>query len=390
MAPTACGTAAKVMPGGKGNDKWTAGLSKAQQYPQDRVPVAILGSPPCQARLLGSEGNPGFCDSVPNCFPRPTSHDSCLRLCCTVAASFQKNSKADSEFSPLANDPRNTVAASSRRSRAPAVHARLVRHPSHTFDSKSRRGPGHVAPLVFPRSHHPHASPPQRSAADSATRGLPAEARIARRSAGAGDHRGAGTGLTGTIALSIVGDSSAGHSALRVDSDLTIDGFNGNDGIAIAQSAPTLADVPPGMRLFLVDSGGSLTLDGDGGYGNGCGGGAAAWADPQATTASMTWNRAAAVGWPRRVYRVARTPTAAIWLAATAGDRTAVTIQWQVSRDGGSSLRRRSHGPCAATGRAPAGLICSSGVSQSVYGSPGAGQHRSPLGPNYIRRMGVS
>ncbi|MFO0823897.1 MAG: hypothetical protein U0792_12440 [Gemmataceae bacterium] len=46
-----------------------------------------------------------------------------------------------------------------------------------------------------------------------------------------------------------------------MDSTLTIDGDNGNDGITITQNAPTVTGVPPGMRLFTVNSGKSLTLN---------------------------------------------------------------------------------------------------------------------------------
>jgi hypothetical protein len=67
-------------------------------------------------------------------------------------------------------------------------------------------------------------------------------------------------GLTGTITLTVVGDTAFGRSALLVNSQMTIDGNNGAAGLTITQNAPAVADVPPGMRLFAVTGGGDLTL----------------------------------------------------------------------------------------------------------------------------------
>lgn len=60
------------------------------------------------------------------------------------------------------------------------------------------------------------------------------------------------------ITLIIVGDTSAGRSGVRVDTMLRLSGPTG--GITITQNAPTIAGVPPGMRLFLVGPSGNLTI----------------------------------------------------------------------------------------------------------------------------------
>jgi hypothetical protein len=89
------------------------------------------------------------------------------------------------------------------------------------------------------------------------------------------------SGLTGTISLSTIGDTTYGPSAFAISDTLTIDGNNGNSGISIARNSGA-----SNMRLFYIPSGGSLTLNdvtlsggvakgGNGGNGNSGGGGAA-------------------------------------------------------------------------------------------------------------------
>jgi CSLREA domain-containing protein len=74
--------------------------------------------------------------------------------------------------------------------------------------------------------------------------------------------------LAGTLRLNAIGDSTAGPSAFGITTDVTIDGFNGNSGVTIARDQGV-----SNLRLFAVDSSGSLTLkgltlaDGTGGQG---------------------------------------------------------------------------------------------------------------------------
>ncbi|MFX6876793.1 hypothetical protein ABTH39_19720, partial [Acinetobacter baumannii] len=89
-------------------------------------------------------------------------------------------------------------------------------------------------------------------------------------------------GLTGTLNLTLAGDTSVGPSAFAVSKTLTIDGdYLGNNPSGIALSGGGA------LRLFDVQSGGNLTLvhltltnglaqGGDGGSGPGGGGGGAA------------------------------------------------------------------------------------------------------------------
>ncbi|VTT96504.1 FG-GAP repeat protein OS=Oscillatoria nigro-viridis PCC 7112 GN=Osc7112_5529 PE=4 SV=1: FG-GAP [Gemmataceae bacterium] len=64
-------------------------------------------------------------------------------------------------------------------------------------------------------------------------------------------------GLTGPIDLSIIDNTTNGPTALQITTPITIDGFNGNDGITIQR-----AGVVANLRLFGLTTGAELTLRG--------------------------------------------------------------------------------------------------------------------------------